>query len=154
MLIIAFMQFFIFISVLPQHFSYNSYMAHQNKLCMITWLCMHWSPGWSCTDHLADHALMTGLIMHWSRSWSYTDHVTLHDLITWLIMHWSPGWLCSDNLAIIHWSLDWSCTLHLPYHALMTWLTVLWSRSWSYIKWKNREIGSWWARTSHFSFSG
>ena len=37
-LITAFMKFFIFISVLPQHFSYNLYMAHQNKLCnIINW---------------------------------------------------------------------------------------------------------------------
>ena len=34
---------------------------------------MHWSRGWSCTDYLADHALITWLIMHWSRSYHALD---------------------------------------------------------------------------------
>ena len=51
---------------------------------------MHWSRGynallrclimqWSCIYHV----LATWLIMHLSRDWSCTDHVTDHALITW-----------------------------------------------------------------------
>lgn len=32
----AFLKSCVLFSILPQHFSYNSYMAHQNKLCSIT----------------------------------------------------------------------------------------------------------------------
>ena len=49
---------------------------------------MHWSCGWSCTDHLTDHTFITWLITHWSRHvlntgqlpafciWEYSDDQT------------------------------------------------------------------------------
>ena len=63
---------------------------------LITRLIMHWSPGWSCTDH----------------TWSYTDHETAHALITWLHMHWSQGWSCTDHVAIMLWSHGSAYTDH------------------------------------------
>ena len=44
--------------------------------CLLT---MHWSRGWSYTVHVSDHALITWLIIHCSRNWSCTDtHITLY----------------------------------------------------------------------------
>ena len=82
---------------------------------------MHWSRGWSCTDHVTDHALITWLIMHWSRGY--------HALITWLVIHGSCAWSCTDYMTdhalntwlIMHWSRG--------YHALLTWLIMQWSCS-------------------------
>ena len=90
---------------------------------LITWLIMHWSSNWSCTDHVADHALITWLIIHWLRDWSCTDHVTDHARITWLS--------CTDHLAghtlitclVMHRLHDWSCTDHVTDHSLITWLS-------------------------------
>ena len=55
---------------------------------------MHWSPGWSCTDHVTDHALITwlsctdNLAGHTLITWlSCTDHLAGHTLITCLVMH-------------------------------------------------------------------
>ena len=55
---------------------------------------MHWTHGWSCTDHVADHALITWLSCpdHVAdhaliTSISCTDHMTAHALITWMIIH-------------------------------------------------------------------
>ena len=44
---------------------------------LVTWLIMHWSRNWSCTDHLAFHALIMWFIMCWSCLVSHTDHVPL-----------------------------------------------------------------------------
>ena len=63
---------------------------------MVTWLIMHWSRNWSCTDHGAGHALMTWLIMQWSRSYRVP--------VTWLIIHLSADWSCTDQVAIMHWT--------------------------------------------------
>ena len=41
---------------------------------LVMWLVMHYSCGWSCTDHMTGHALIMWLVMHWS----CTDHVTRH----------------------------------------------------------------------------
>ena len=54
--------------------------------------------------------------MHWSRGWSCTNHFADHVLITWLIMHWSHGWSCTDHAATMYWSHDWSCTDHVADH--------------------------------------
>ena len=62
------------ISSLPLLFS--------TQLCESLWV--FWaveSRGWSCTDHVADHALITLEIMPWSRGWSCTLHVPDHALI-------------------------------------------------------------------------
>ena len=103
----------------------------------ITWLIMHWSRNWSCTDHLADHALITWLIILSSVDWSYTDHVTDHALIyhvlvtwlscteyvaehalfRWLITHLSRDITCTDHVALMHWSRGWSYTAHVSDHA-------------------------------------
>ena len=95
---------------------------------------MHWSRGWSCTDHVTDHALITWLIMHWSRGY--------HALMTWLIMHLSYDWSCPDHVAILHSSLGWSythlgtdralikvlsCIDYMTPHALITWMIIHWS---------------------------
>ena len=60
----------------------------------------------SCTDHVADHALITWVIMNWSRGLSYTAHVADHALITLWMMHWSRGWSYTDHVThhahIIH----------------------------------------------------
>ena len=137
---------------------------------------MHWSRGWFYTVHLSDHALITWLIIHCSRSWSCTDYVAImqcsrgwscndhvanmywsrdwscngnvidHALITWLIMHWLRGyhalltwlilqWSCSYHVPvtwlIMHWSLNWSCTDNEGDHTLITWLIIHWSCDWS-----------------------
>ena len=68
---------------------------HVADQTLITWLIMHWSRGWSCTNHFVDHALIRG--------GSYTDHMTDHALITCLIMHcyaisaWSGTWSVHDQ---------------------------------------------------------
>ena len=84
---------------------------------------MHWSRGWSCTDHVAImhwsrgyHALITCLIMICSRSY--------HVVGPWLFMHWSRNWSCTDHVAIMHWSRG--------YHALITCLIMQWSGGWSF----------------------
>ena len=77
-------------------------------------------PVCACTSHVA--------IMHWSRGWSYTDHVTDHAQITWLsctdylIVHAINTWM------IMHLSRGWSCTNHIADHELITWLSMQWSR--------------------------
>ena len=45
-------------------------------------LCPWDSPG-TCTDHMA--------ILHWSRGWTCTVHVADHTPVTWHIMNWSRG---------------------------------------------------------------
>ena len=54
------------------------------------------SSRWADSNHTAQQALITWLSMHYSRGWSYTDHVMImhwslgyHALITWLIIHLS-----------------------------------------------------------------
>ena len=42
---------------------------------------MYWSPGWSCTDHVADHTLFTCLTMHWSRGAS--ESFLMSQLLAW-----------------------------------------------------------------------
>ena len=74
---------------------------------LITWLDIHWSRAWTCTDHVADHVLITFLIVHWSRELTCTNRVAYralirllscidlvadHTLITWLRMHWKHGY--------------------------------------------------------------
>ena len=68
-----------------------------------TWLIMHTWRAWSCTDNVADHALITKLIIHWSLS--------VHSLIMFLNMQWSRGWSCTDHVAD---------------HALITWKIMHW----------------------------
>ena len=158
---------------------------------------MKWSRGYPalitwipCTDHVADHTRITWLIMHWSRDWSCTDHVAImhwsrsyHALITWLITQWSRSyhvlvmwlilhllrnwscpdhvadkalimWLsCTDHVAIMHWSRDWSCTDHVIDPALITWLSCTdhvaimhWSRGYhALITWLITQ----WSRSNH-----
>ena len=84
---------------------------------------MHSLPGYG--------ALITWLIMHWSRDWSCTDHIIDPALITWLIMHWSRDGSCTDHVAIMHWSLGWLYTDHVPCHAQMTWLITWLIMHWS-----------------------
>ena len=48
----------------------------QTCLFSYSWLIMHWWRNWSCTDHVADHALITWL--------SCTDHLAGHAMITQL----------------------------------------------------------------------
>ena len=45
-------------------------IMHRSRLyhALITWLPMHWSRGWSCTDTVTEHGLITWL--------SCSDHVT------------------------------------------------------------------------------
>ena len=50
-----------------------------------TWAVHDQPRDWSCTDHVADHALLTWLIMHWSSDWSCADHVWCHTLIMCLL---------------------------------------------------------------------
>ena len=105
---------------------------------------------WSCTDHVADHALITKRIIHWSRDCACTGTMADLALITWLIMHWSRGWSCTDHEAdhklitwlCMHWPRDCKCTDHVTDHALITWLSCTdqvaimhWSSEWT------REIG-------------
>ena len=99
---------------------------------LITWLLIHWSRGWSCTDPVADHTLIMKLIIHWSRDcmhWSHdfacTDHVDDHALINHVLVTWLS---CTDHVAIIHWSPGWSCTDHMADDALITLLIMIWSR--------------------------
>ena len=95
--------------------SFPKHLKSTHLLTYSVWLDIHWSRAWSCTDHVADHALITWLIMHWSRVWSCTDHVAR--------MHCSRGWSCNDHAATMYWSHDWSCTDHVTDHALITWLS-------------------------------
>ena len=119
---------------------------------------MHWSRGWSGTDHVTNHAVITSLscndleiahaliiwmITHWSRDRSCTEHVTDHALITWLsctnhvadleqiswlIMQWSRRYHALISRLRMHWSYGWSHTDHVTDHALNTWLIMHWSR--------------------------
>ena len=100
-----------------------------NNQALITWLIMHWSRDWSCTDHVAimhcsrgwsgnDHIATT----YWSRTWLCTDHVTVRALITWLIMPWSRGYNALITWRIIHCSRAWSWTDHVTNHELISWL--------------------------------
>ena len=106
---------------------------HSNFRIVICYI-LHWTRGWSYTDHGTAHALITWLQMHWSRSYhalitclSWTEHMADHTLITWLPMHYSRDCKCTDHVvvgndhvAIMHWSGGWSCTAHVTEHALTT----------------------------------
>ena len=64
---------------------------------------MHWSRGWSSTDHVADNSLITWLIMHYSRDWSWTDHVTAEIYFIFSVFSVSAlfqflsSWLCCNS---------------------------------------------------------
>ena len=89
------------------------------ELASITICWMHWSRGWSCTDHLEDHALITWLITHSSCAWSCTDHLADNALITKLIIHWSHYCACTDHVA----DLFTYTTAGLFLESLFHWLT-------------------------------
>ena len=94
--------------------SYNDHVADHAVITLLIML-IRWL---SCTDFVADHSLITCLIVHWSCGWSLTnhvayhalirwlscsDHVADHTLITWLRMHWSRHRSCTDHVAMMHW---------------------------------------------------
>ena len=97
-------------------------IMHRSRLyhALITWLPMHWSRGWSYTNHVTDRALITWLIIHWYRDWAWTDH---------MIVKWSVHAQSRYHVDIMHlsrachtlipWlSMNWS----LDYHVVITWL--------------------------------
>ena len=61
---------------------YEIHFLQWNVLCWYIGKRLDWSHGWSCTDHVADHALITWLIIHSSHVWPCTDHVADHTLLT------------------------------------------------------------------------
>ena len=112
---------------------------------LVTWLIIHWSRNWSCTDHVADHALITWVVMHWSRGWSCTDHVTDHALITWLSC---PAYVADHTM------FKWlPCAGHVTDHALIMWLIMHWWRGYNaLITWLDticRDFGAPKSKVSH-----
>ena len=95
---------------------------HVSDQTLITWLIMHWSRGWSWTNHFVDHALIRG--------WSYTDHMTDHELITWVRMHWSRGWSCTNHVTDHALIMRLIVHYHEAVHALITCLVIHWSPYW------------------------
>ena len=79
--------------------------GHVTQQALFTWLIIHWSRDWLCTDHMA--------IIYWSLDCACIDHVDDYTLITWLIMHWSCDCPCND---------------HVDDHTLITLLIKNWSR--------------------------
>ena len=79
---------------------------------------MHWTRGWSYTDHVSSHALITWLHMHWARNYRQWSG-GYHALIKCLIMQCSCESGYTNDVAIMHWSR--------VYHALNTWLIINWS---------------------------
>ena len=140
---------------------------------------MHWSRGWSYTDHVPGHAqipwlimnwsrgyhaLITWLIIHWSRAWSSTDHVTNHELITWQsctdhvnIMNWLRACHAQITWLIMNWSrrfhalITWiSRTDHVVDHTPITWLIMYWSRVYhALIRWLIIHCLCNWSCTDH-----
>ena len=99
---------------------------------MITWLIMHWSLGRSCTDHVADHALIKSLIMHWSHEWMCTDQdgvAQSRTRLKWLSssssrLQCGQGHLPGEAVS----SLSWEACWQNPEERLSE---LLWERTWA-----------------------